>query len=514
MALRTFGLLKSKLTHAFAEHPLLSLVGTRTGRAKEPCSRLEIYRPFPDATKYVSGVEFRYRATGFTAASRKRDCDVTTILAFLFVLGVLIFVHELGHFMMARRTGTRVLTFSLGFGPKLLRITRGDTEYCISAIPLGGYVKLAGENPRSPRTGASDEFMSKSRWQRFQVLIMGPVMNVALALVVMAAVLYQGAPIPAFKDQPVVIGDFDEASVARDAGLAIGDHIVRVDREPIEDWDDLLMAIATKANRQVTLHADRNGTAIEARMTPAAEGKFELGDIGVIPIFNPQVVSVNEGGAADAAGLRTGDVIIAVAEESNLTYPRLLELIKASPGQPLALQVRRDGVVQQIAVIPRSSGDTARIGANFMIEQRQANPGPLEAMKLSAIQNWDWTVLMGKTLKGLFTGDTPTKQLMGPLGIAELSGSAAEAGWLPLFTLMAIISLNLGLFNLLPIPVLDGGHILILGLEGISRRDFPLQVKANMLRVGSVLLLTLMAAVLYNDLARVEWIKSLLAGGG
>jgi regulator of sigma E protease len=142
---------------------------------------------------------------------------VTSALAFLFVLGVLIFVHELGHFLMARRIGVRVITFSLGFGPKLLNFKRGDTEYCISAIPLGGYVKMAGENPEDSRTGASDEFLSKGKWQRFQVLVMGPIMNLILAVVVMAVVLYQGAPVPAFEKEPVVIGTFSETSVAAKA---------------------------------------------------------------------------------------------------------------------------------------------------------------------------------------------------------------------------------------------------------------------------------------------------------
>src|SRR5918994_1579758 len=165
---------------------------------------------------------------------------MTNILAFVFVLGVLIFVHELGHFIMARRIGVRVLTFSLGFGPKLLSIRRGDTEYCISAIPLGGYVKMAGENPEDNRTGAPDEFLSKTKWQRFQVLVMGPVMNLALAIVVMAAVLYQGAPVPKFEQEPVVVGSFTTNrdgrvdSVAATAGVHVGDRIVSVNEEPIE----------------------------------------------------------------------------------------------------------------------------------------------------------------------------------------------------------------------------------------------------------------------------------------
>src|SRR5437868_15431157 len=162
---------------------------------------------------------------------------LTSTLAFVFVLGVLIFVHELGHFLMARRIGVRVLTFSLGFGPKLLNIKRGGTEYCISAIPLGGYVKMAGENPEDARTGAADEFLSKGKWQRFQVLVMGPIMNLLLAVVVMTVVLYQGAQLPAYEQRPVVIGSFADKSVGAQAGLKVGDRILTVDAKSVDTWE-------------------------------------------------------------------------------------------------------------------------------------------------------------------------------------------------------------------------------------------------------------------------------------
>jgi regulator of sigma E protease len=227
---------------------------------------------------------------------------VTMILSFVFVLGVLIFVHELGHFLMARRIGVRVLTFSLGFGPKLVSIRRGDTEYCISAIPLGGYVKMAGENPEEVRTGASDEFLSKTKWQRFQVLIMGPVMNLVLAVLVMAAVLYQGAQVPAFEQEPVVVGSFTTGSVAQAAGVQPGDKILTVDGRAVDTWEIFSMVIAGKAKRQVTLLIDRGGKPVELQMVPAAEGKFEIGNIGVVPVMHPEVVAVEKGTPADERG--------------------------------------------------------------------------------------------------------------------------------------------------------------------------------------------------------------------
>lgn len=436
---------------------------------------------------------------------------MTTILSFVFVLGVLIFVHELGHFVMARRIGVRVLTFSLGFGPKILTIKRGDTEYCVSAIPLGGYVKMAGENPEEERTGASDEFLSKSKWQRFQVLVMGPVMNLALAWVVMALVLYQGAPVPAFETQPVVVGTFEEESVAQAAGIQPGDRIIAIDGQEVKDWNAFYLTIATKANRQVTLQIEREGQRIEKQLTPAAKSKYEIGSIGILPPLNPELRSVNKGEPADEAGLQVGDVILAVDGERNVKDQRVAELVREHAGKPLMFEVRREsGQVEQISVTPREIGGVARIGVGFWAyEVNEHDPGILEAFKLSAEQNWEWTRLIMTTLKGLFTRETPMNQLMGPIGIAEMSGNAAESGWLSLFTLMAMISLNLGLLNLMPIPVLDGGHILILALEGVSRRDFSMKVKEKMLMVGFVVLLTLMVTVIYNDLTRVEWLQKL-----
>jgi regulator of sigma E protease len=434
-----------------------------------------------------------------------------TILAFVFVLGVLIFVHELGHFMMARRIGVRVLTFSLGFGPKILNIHRGGTDYCVSIIPLGGYVKMAGENPEDQRTGASDEFLSKSKWQRFQVLVMGPVMNVVLALVVMTVVLYQGAQVPLFDQQPVVIGTFSDNSPAKAAGLQAGDQVVALDGRAIDNWDQFSMAIVTKARKEVAVGYVRNGKAGTVTVVPNAVGKFDMGDIGIQPSVHPQLGELTPGMPGAQAGLKTGDVILAAGGEKDISYDRLLAAIKAHDNQPLTLTIRRDGVVQDVVVTPRMTGDKPMIGAQISpVETRMVEPGPLEAAKLSVQKNWEWTRSIVETLVGLFTRETSVKQLMGPVAIADLSGSAAEAGWIPLFSLMAMISLNLGLLNLMPIPVLDGGHIFILALEGLARRDFSMRVKEKMLLAGFVVLLMLMVTVIYNDLMRIEWIERLV----
>ncbi len=436
---------------------------------------------------------------------------MTSILAFLFVLGVLIFVHELGHFLMARRIGVRVLTFSLGFGPKLVNIKRGDTEYCISLVPLGGYVKMAGENPEDTRTGAPDEFLSKGKWQRFQVLVMGPVMNLVLAIVVMAVVLYQGAQVPAFEQQPVVIGAFSDNSVAAKAGLKVGDRVITVDGKPVDTWDQFATAIVPKAKRDVALGFVRDGRPGQVTVVPEGQGKYELGDIGVQPQVHPQVSELNPSQPAAEAGLQKGDVVLAAGNEANVSRERLVALIKASDGKPLPLQIKRREIVQTVTVLPRKVGGTVMIGAQLSgFETRTVDPGPLEAVTLSVQKNWEWTRQIVETLGGLFTRQTSVKQLMGPVAIADLSGTAAQAGWISLFTLMSMISLNLGLLNLMPIPVLDGGHIFILALEGLARRDFSMKVKEKVLLGGFVLLLMLMVTVIYNDLMRIQWIEKLV----
>ena len=442
---------------------------------------------------------------------------MTTLFAFLFVLGVLVFIHELGHFLLARWHGVRVITFSLGFGPKILKVQRGDTEYCISIVPLGGYVKMAGENPDDPHTGNDDEFLAKSKWQRFQILIAGPAMNLILAVVLLAVVLMQGADVLAYLDRPAVVGAVLPGSPAERAGIQPGDQILELGTAGIKTWEHLDMAVAARPEREVDVVVQRAGREERFRIRPDLtelrtrnNAKFELGTIGVLPDVYPSVSSVIAGEPAEKAGLKAGDEIRAVAGQRMVFRSQVVEAISKQPGEPVQITVRRDGVDQTIGVTPVKQGDAMRIGIYMTEATRPFTPTPLEAVGLSIQRNIDMAGQILATLRDLVTGEASPKQLMGPVGIAQLSGESAQAGWIALLGLMAGISLNLGLLNLLPIPVLDGGHIFIMAIETISRRDFSLQMKEKMLFVGFLLLMTLMVTVIYNDLTRITWIENLM----
>ena len=431
---------------------------------------------------------------------------LTSIAAFTFVIGVLVFVHEMGHYLMARRIGIRVLTFSLGFGPKLLTVRRGDTDYCISAIPLGGYVKMAGENPDDVRSGADDEFLSKTKWERFQVLIMGPTMNIILAFVVMAVVLYQGADVPAYEEQPPIVGHVMEASPAEQSGIRVGDLILRIGGRPVQTWEELFVAVMPRAERELEVVLRRGLQEVTIQVTPEAQTQFQVGDLGVVPIMQPQILNVMTGDPADLAGIRPRDVITAVNGEPITRDNPFVETINANADVALMLTVVRGGQTLKIEVTPALRGNVGLIGVELSpFEVRTIEPGPLQAIQMSFQKNYAWSGLILQTLGGLLTSETSPKQLVGPLGIAQLSGGAAQIGMVALFTLMAMISLNLGILNLLPIPVLDGGHIFIMALEGLSRRNFSVRIKEKIQLAGFVVLLMLMVTVIYNDLTRINW---------
>src|SRR5262249_50956183 len=450
---------------------------------------------------------------------------MTTLLAFAFVLGVLVFVHELGHFLAAKRVGIRVLKFQLGFNPTVVSFRRGDTEYGIGALPLGGYVKMAGENPedverdeRGQIIKRNDEFLSKSKWERFQVLIMGPVMNILLALVLTAVVLYQGVEKGVYEDQPPVVGVVTAGSPASKADIQPGDRIISVSGHDVDTWEQFLIAIGSRPSREVEIKLLRSGFEQTRKVTPAIvkQGRFEFGEIGVLPDVHPSVARVTPNEPADKAGLKAGDVFLEVDGERITFRPELMTAIASHPNKAITISVLRNGVRQDIHVVPMHGGCTGVsakvgcIGIQIAEATKTIKPGFGEAIVMSVQKNVEFSRMIFQTLWGLVTRETSPRQLMGPVAIAQLSGESAQLGWIALFTLMATISLNLGLLNLMPIPVLDGGHIFIMALEGIARRDFSIRVKEKMLLAGFVVILMLMATVIYNDLTRISWIERLM----
>ena len=436
-----------------------------------------------------------------------------TVVAFVFVLGVLVFVHELGHFIAAKRVGIRVLKFQLGFNPTVVSFRRGETEYGIGALPLGGYVKMAGDNPEDVPTGRPDEFLAKSKWQRFQVLIMGPAMNVVLALVLTAVVLYQGVDTPVFLDQPVIVGAVQPDSPAAKAGIQPGDHIVAVADHNVDSWEQFSVAVGSRPNREVSLKLLRNGTQMTKAVTPvviSAQSRFEWGDIGVLPNVHPQVPWLVAGDPAEQAGLAVGDVVTAVDGEPIISSTQLKDAIAKRPNQRIQFSILRGGETRTIEITSTQHGSIGWVGIGIRDDTKSIKPGAVEALGLSVKKNAEYAGLIFQTVWGLLTRETSPKQLMGPVAIAQMSGESAQLGWIALFNLMASLSLNLGILNLMPIPVLDGGHIFIMALEGIARRDFSVKVKEKMLLAGFVMLMMLMAGVIYNDLTRISWFVRLM----
>jgi len=438
---------------------------------------------------------------------------LTTLLSFAFVLGVLVFVHELGHFLAAKRVGIKVLKFQLGFNPTILKFRRGDTEYSIGALPLGGYVKMAGDNPDETRLNAPDEFLSKTKWERFQVLIMGPVMNLGLAVILLAVVFYQGAPRLSFEEKPALVGVVEAGSPASGAGIQPGDQIVSVSGTEVGTWEHFYNAVMSRRGEELDLGLLRDGERTSAKLTPRppeTDSPLEIGDIGVLPDVHPHIASIVPGEAAERAGLKTGDVVVSVNGDPITFQTHLKKAISTRPEQEIQIAILRDGTPMTIAATPARRGGEGLLGITMADDVISIKPGLVGAFAMSVEKNVEISGMIFKTVWDLLTLQTSPKQLMGPVAIAQLSGESAQQGWIALFLLMAQISLNLGLLNLLPIPVLDGGHIFIMSLEGLARRDFSIPMKEKMLFGGFVVLMLLMVTVIYNDLTRISWIERLM----
>lgn len=421
----------------------------------------------------------------------------SNFVAFVIVLGFLIFAHEAGHFFFAKLFRVRVLVFSFGFGKRLFGFQKGDTDYRVSLFPLGGYVRMAGDTPEEGRTGDPAEFLSKPKWQRFLILVAGPAMNVVIAIVFLAIILMAGTESLIVRP---VIGKVSPGKPAARAGLQAGDHIITIDNERIDNFDDMRMAISMHAGTPLRVVYLRNGRQFTTTMTPDREESDygPVGRAGIQPWIDAAVGRVTPGSPAAKAGLQTGDRIVAVNGKPVSQIVEFDTALEEAKDGPIALVVSRGGRTVQTTV-PAAKLDPKDPYRGFIppTEIQKLSLGP--ALKESVQQNWKLARYAFVTLGRLFRAEASVKELSGPISIARISGEMFRRGWMEMVALMAMISLQLGIMNLLPIPVLDGGHILVLLIEGLFRRDLSLNVKERITQFGFAVLAALMIVVLYND---------------
>jgi len=421
------------------------------------------------------------------------------VLAFIFALGVIIFVHEAGHLLVAKAFRMRVLTFSLGFGKRLWGRQRGETDYRISAVPLGGYVKLAGEDPDEEGHDPRD-FPNRPRWQRILVYLAGPAMNGVLAVLLVAGLFMVGVDVPALQSIPAEVGSVEAGSPGDAAGIRPGDRIVAIDARPVEQWKQVAFAIMTSVGRELAVEVERDGERLLFTVVPARLAEYEIGDAGIYPRLLPRIAQLVAGAPAANAGLRVGDEVRAVDGRSLANAAELIAHIETRAGTPVRLEIVRGGAPLAITVVPATVDGKGRIGVLLSLQQRY---GPARAFVESLRFNGEIArqslVVVGK----IFTREVKARSaLAGPIEIAAQSGQAARAGWKSLVYLMAVISTSIGLLNLFPIPVLDGGQIALLLVESALRRDLPDRVKERVNQTGLALIVLLMLTVLYFDLAK------------
>jgi regulator of sigma E protease len=427
------------------------------------------------------------------------------IVAAAIGLGIMILVHEWGHFIVARLCHVRVDVFSIGFGNRIFGWKRGNTDYRISVFPLGGYVKMAGDNPSEERTGSPDEFLARSRWQRVLIVLAGPAMNGVLALALMWGLYMAGIPVARYMQEPAQVAGVIPNSLAAQAGLRPGDKIVSINGTKVSTWGDVSSDAGIVPGMPLTLTVERDGAILPIHENVPKDVSDFASVLGY-PKAGPVVVdSVQPGFPAAKEGLQVGDEILS-ADGVNHPNPALIPyMIRSSEGRPVSLTIQRQGKDLDLLITPTYANpdQTSKrwvIGALFAPKDMVRRPLPVgEAAEQSWIYNSSMVKEIGKVFAGLFSGRVSIKELAGPVGIVKISTEAAKNGMADFISFMAFLSLNLGIVNLLPIPIMDGGHVVIFALEGALRRDLSVKMKERFVAVGLVFLLALLAFVTYND---------------
>ena len=433
---------------------------------------------------------------------------VTSVVAVAVVLGFMILIHEWGHYAAAKLLGVRVEVFSIGFGKRLLGFRRGETDYRISAIPLGGYVKMSGENPMDERTGDPGEFLSHPRWHRFIIAIAGPAMNILLAIGLLTGVYMVHYEYPVYLDQPAVIGWVNDDSPAAKLGLQPGDRIVRIDGIENPTWEQVQPKVELSPNQPLNVTIQRGDQTLARTITPEAYGVSQIGSAGWDPKQALDVTELEPDLPAEKAGVQVGDHIVALDGKPVVALGQMIEELRRTKSQPIQLTISRDGVLKTFTIQPvltdveGTDKKAYRIGIGSL---------PLKVGSMSFIAAWNRSVddnkktslLILELMQKLVQRKMSLRTIEGPIGIGRAAGEAAEAkGWTPLLALTSAISLNLGIFNLLPIPILDGGVILLLFVESLMGHDISLRIKERIYQAAFVFLVLFAVMVIYNDLAK------------
>jgi regulator of sigma E protease len=446
-----------------------------------------------------------------------------TIVAFIVALGILIVVHEYGHYLVARLCNVKVLRFSVGFGRPLALWRRGAdrTEWVIAAIPFGGYVKMLDEREgQVAPEEAHRAFNRQSVGRRFLIVAAGPAFNFLFAILVYAGLFMYGLP----EARPVV-AEPPAGSVAAAAGLRAGDTVRAVDGEPVETWQELRWRVLQAALQQQPLRLETvserghlGEATLDLRGYPTDEVENDALERVGLRLFRPKLEpllgQVVDGSAAERAGLAAGDRVVSIDGRPIDSWEALVAAIRARPGQALSLLVERNGATRAVEVVPEAVGSgearVGRIGAAPQMPREHAEKilirvqyGPLESLGRAVAKTWDISVFSLKMLGRMILGQVSWKHLSGPVTIADFAGQSAQMGWISYVTFLALISISLGVLNLLPIPLLDGGHLMFYAVEVV--KGAPVSERAMELgqRIGLALLLVVMAFAFYNDLNRL-----------
>ena len=442
-------------------------------------------------------------------------------LSMLVVLGIMVLVHEAGHFLTAKLCGVRVEVFSIGFGKRILGFRRGDTDYRLSLLPLGGYVKMAGENPTEEATGDPGEFGSHPRWQRILIGLSGPTSNFLLAFLLMTGLYMMHNEVDQYMRGAAVIDFVPQTSPAAHAGLAAGDRIVEFGRDKNPTWQQIGIRTGLDANQTIPVAVERvvqgstQRTTLELPLTSTAKADGpDLEALGLEPRIQEQPLTVHEvtpDYPLAKAGVQKGDLLLALNGISLHSTTSVMAYLQQNGDKPVDVTVGRAGKTLQFAITPMLGDDgTGRTGYRLGFRPEQppftVEKLPLpEAVRRSVDSNVQYSGYIFETLRKLFSRHSNVKQLSGPIGIARVTGEAITMpGWQPIIGEMALISLNLGIFNLLPFPILDGGMILLLVIEGVMRRDLNQQFKERIYQVAFVVLVLFAVFVMFNDVSKLS----------